>query len=187
MKNKLFLFLILAACLMTFPGCLTCDIVTYIITMTSPNSGTVKISYTNITSTECTAEDFTHFFDTIVNGRGIEEAWPAVKNIRKKFFEKDGMLNADISMDFTTLDAVGLYKYHETGPLMFMFWTAPFIGPNGKYVESNGTYGGEKMPVVFWDPQQKELMLTIQIPDSLPAAGGEQEVNCLVEKFREKK
>jgi hypothetical protein len=185
MKNKHFLLLLLVSCVLVFPGCLTCDIVTYVFTMTSGNSGTVKMSYRNITSSECSEQDFINFFDTIINGNGIEKNWPAVTNIRKNFFEENGKLNADITMDFSSPDQVGLYQYKGTGPLMFMYWTAPFIGLNGHYLESNGTFGGEKMPVVFWEPKQKELTLSVQIPDTLQPIDEGQEVNCLVEKFRE--
>ena len=55
---------------------------------------------------------------------------------------------------------MGLYQYDEGCPIMFN--VSSFL-ESETFLSSNGEYGGEIMPVVFWEKSLKTLKLTTTI------------------------
>ena len=82
----------------------------------------------------------------------------------KRLFEEDGVLCGEVIIDFDKLSAVGLYQYDNKSPYMFNVGT--FLDSE-TYLKSNGEFGGDIMPVVFWPKSLKTFSLTtfINEPD----------------------
>ncbi len=161
-----FLFLILIV-----SSCLTCEKKEYVFQLTGPNSGKLTIRYINIfaNSIDSTGElkvDYDELMGMWLNGEKIERDFPKVTDVKKRLFEQDGQLCGEVSMEFKDLSAVRLYRYHHNGPFMFSLNAVPDDGEN--FLQSNGDYGGEHMPVIFWPDDSRTLRFSTYIakPDS---------------------
>jgi len=164
MKRLVFFLLISVSFIFIFNSCLTVEKKQYTFKFTGKNAGTLSIKYINIMSivdsagvTEVT--DFEDMITNYLNGRKIEEAYPTAVNIKKNLFEENGKLCAEVTMEFTDLAAARLYQFDKKSP--FMFNAASVDGET--YLESNGVYGGDFMPVVFWNTKEKTLTVTTSV------------------------
>jgi hypothetical protein len=110
-------------------------------------------------------EDFNSLIAEYYQGRKIEEANPGMKNVRKKLYKEDGELKGEIDFDFDDVSDLGIFRYKNSGPLMYYTVSEGFL-MSGQYESSNGTYMGEKLPVIFWDSTQTDLFyrLTLSSP-----------------------
>ena len=145
-------------------SCLTVEKKQYTFEFTGKNSGKLIIKYINIMSNVDSAgytemEDFTDLVDNYLNGNKMEQSYPGAKNISKRLFEENGVLCAEVIMDFPDLAAARLYQLDKKSPYLFM--ASSIDGES--YVESNGTYGGEIMPVVFFPVKLKKLTVTTSV------------------------
>jgi len=162
----LFVFLLSA---FIFSGCLTVEKKEYVFKLTGKTSGTLTIKYINIISNneddkDVSEQDFQELINDYFNGSSIDEYYPSAKNIEKRLYEENGVLCMEVTMNFDNLEAVRLFQYDKKSPIMFR----PTVEADKEtYLSSNGRYGGETMPVVFWDRKFKELTLstTVSEPD----------------------
>ncbi len=63
-------------------------------------------------------------------------------------------------IDFEELSQVGLYQYEDKGP--YMINVGSFL-EGESFLTSNGEYGGDIMPVVFWPKSTETLSLTTYV------------------------
>ncbi|MCK4676917.1 MAG: hypothetical protein KAT48_02185 [Bacteroidales bacterium] len=161
MKNLAVTSLLILAVTFLFSGCLTVEKKEYIFELTGENSGRLTIKYYNILSmkddtTDVSGEDFQELLSDYVYGSVIEEDYPNATNIQKEFYEENGVLCAKITLDFNDLAAVRLFRYKEDSPFMLNLGN---LLQSESYNNSNGYYGGEIMPVVFWESTLSKLSL----------------------------
>lgn len=171
MKTFKFQFFAILALAVLITSCLTVEKKEYTFQFTGINSGKLTIKYINIfassiDSSSQLADDYKDLKSTYIDGEKIELDYPGASNIRKRLFEENGQLCAEVTMDFADLASVRLYQYDKKSPFMFCVNTA---FDTETYQESSGQYGSESMPVVFFDAESKVLRLTTKVsaPDSL--------------------
>ena len=171
MLRKAFSFITFLFLVVAVSSCLTCEKKEYVFQLTGPNSGTLTIRFINIfaNSLDSAGElktDYDELMGMWLNGEKIERDFPKATNIKKRLFEQDGQLCGEVSMEFKDLTAVRLYRHHRSGPFMFSLSATPDDGEN--FLQSNGDYGGEHMPVIFWPDDSRTLRFTTYIakPDS---------------------
>lgn len=142
-------------------GCLTSEFKEYRIKLRPDRSGEATIRFVNVMTesddTTATAEsDFDELVGGYLQGTKIERSNPGLRNIRKRLYEQDGVLVAEISFAFDSLASMRLFKFDGSSPIMY------YVGDrytNEQLVETNGTYGRDWMPVVFWPSGSGELFL----------------------------
>lgn len=171
MKTFRFQMFALLALALLITSCLTVEKKEYTFQFTGINSGKLTIKYINIfassiDSSSQLADDYKDLKSTYIDGEKIELDYPGATNIKKRLFEEKGQLCAEVTMDFADLASARLYQYDKKSPFMFCVNTA---FDTESYLESSGQYGGESMPVVFFDGESKVLKLTTKVsaPDSL--------------------
>jgi hypothetical protein len=152
-------------------GCLTAEKKEVHITINDDGtSGSGKIIFTGISSSpgdslDVVNEDFNSLIAEYYQGRKIELENKGWKNVHKKLFEKNGKLMAEIDFDFDDLSDVEIFQYKHSGPWM-LYTVADGFFTSGQYESSNGTYMGEKLPVIFWDSMQHDLSYTMSLSTS---------------------
>ncbi|MBK6292529.1 MAG: hypothetical protein IPF59_12400 [Ignavibacteria bacterium] len=159
-------------------GCLTAERKSYKITMTGKQSGTCTITFHNIVSPkeegrDISFKDFAELQTDYVEGDKIESEFPGCRNVKKRLYEKDGQLNGEFTFEFDSLSTLKMFKYDEKSPVMMYFGSS-----QESFIESNGTYGGETMPVAFWPASTTQMTLTTKLSDPNPDAVS------LVEQYR---
>lgn len=159
--NNIFKISVAFFLMLMLNSCLTVEQKSYTFEFTGENSGTLTIQYINILSVkddgaDVSAKDFKDMLDQYMEGGQIAEDFPGATNIRKRLYEENGKLNGEVKLDFPSLSAARLYQYDPKGPLMMSISAAY---DSETYVESNGVYGNDFMPVVFWPAGTKKLTL----------------------------
>jgi hypothetical protein len=167
MKKNAIVVLALAFFAFLLSSCLTVEKKEYKWELTGTNSGKLTITYINIMSdmddeTDVSQEDFDELLNDYLYGSYIENRYPMASNIEKRLFVKNNQLWGEVTMEFTDLQAVHLYQHDKKGPYMFCVNTA---ADSESYEFSDGEYGGEYMPVAFWDAKSRVLNLTTHIQD----------------------
>lgn len=162
--KRIFLFLAIGVFAMFLVSCLTVEKKQYTFEFTGKNSGKLTIKYINIMSNVDSAgyteiQDFDELLTSYVNGTKIEEAYPEGANITKRLFVENGVLCGEVVLEFPSLSAARLYQFDKKSPFMF---NASSIDSE-TYVESNGTYGGDFMPVVMFPNKLKKLIVTTSV------------------------
>ncbi|MFQ5799868.1 MAG: hypothetical protein ACE5H0_14415 [Bacteroidota bacterium] len=171
MKSQfLFLSAFALLCMTLLTGCLFVELKEYRFTPTDGNSGSGSITFTNVRSTDedtmdTTEGDFAAMISDYYEGTQLETENPAFKNIQKTLYEKDGLLVAEITFTFDGLDAVKLYRYDQDSPYMYYLGGDAF--DSEELVETNGTYGGENMPLIFWPKNKKSFYFKTRLATSL--------------------
>jgi hypothetical protein len=165
MKKFSFFTLLFALVVLILSGCLTVEKKEYKFELTGQNSGKLTIKYINILSTmddtlDVSEEDFQELLSSYLYGESIETDYPEATNIEKRIFEEKGVLCAEVTMDFEDIGAVKLFQYDPDCP--YMMNLSSFLDTE-TFLESNGTYGGENMPVVFWPSDRRIFTLTTQV------------------------
>jgi hypothetical protein len=170
MKKNFIIWAGLVLIVLFFSGCLTCEKKEYTFEFTGKDSGILKIKYYNLMSTkddtiDNSVEDYASLMADYYEGSEIENQFPEAKLIGKRLYEEDGVLCGEILLEFNGLAMAHLYQYKGTGPLMYCL--SCYSIDSEYYSESNGEYGGENMPVVFWEPglKQLELKTDVTYPD----------------------
>lgn len=156
----LFLYLILF-----FTSCLTVEKKIYTFELKDNNSGTLTIKFINIMSmkddtTDVSASDFEELVMNYIDGTEFDQDYPEAIIRSKKLFEENGELCGEVIIDFENLKSVGLFQYEQKGP--YMFNVGSFLDSE-TYLTSNGEYGGEVMPVVFWPKSLSSLSVTTYV------------------------
>lgn len=153
------LFAIFAANLI---GCLTYEAKEYSFTLKSDNSGSGKIKYINIMRTEDSAvtieSDYQELISTYLKGNKPEDELLGVKNVKKRLFEEDNQLCGELTFDFDDITNLKFFNY-KNKVWAYNMNSSGFglFGGSESYFSSNGTFGGETTPVIFWDNNQKEF------------------------------
>ncbi len=149
-------------------GCLTAEKKEVHITINDDGvSGSGKIIFTGISSSpgdslEVVNEDFNSLIAEYYQGRKIELENKGWKNVHKKLYQQDGKLMAEIDFDFNDISDLAFFRYKNTGPWM-LYTVADGFFTSGQYESSNGTYLGEKLPVIFWDSTQHDLFYQMSL------------------------
>jgi hypothetical protein len=163
-KNRISLILFAAFLGFTMQGCLSVETKEYSFRVKKDNSGSGVIKYINIfsdkkDSVSTPENDYRELIDSYLNGEKIADELPGIKNVKKKLYEEDNQLCGEITFDYDDITKLRFYKYKETGPWCYYLGFTPMglMGGTETYFSSNGAYGGEGMPVIFWDGDVKEL------------------------------
>jgi hypothetical protein len=164
-------FLLLLLVTIGITSCLTCERKEYVFQLTGENSGKLTIKYVNIFSSliDSTGElsaDYDELMNLWMNGEKLERDFPMATRFKKRLFEENGTLCGEVVMEFDDLSKVHLYRYLDQGP--FMFSMSGVTDDNEVFHQSNGNFGGDRMPVVFWPDDARTLRLITKIatPDS---------------------
>ncbi len=168
MKKSFNLFFLIAF-LFTLTSCLTVEKKVYTFELKDSNSGTLTIKFINILSmmddsTDISAKDYDELMSKYIDGDQINQDYENAEVKSKRLFEEDGVLCGEVIIDFSDLKSVGLFQYDTKSP--YMFNVSSFL-ESETYLNSNGEFGGEVMPVVFWPRSLKTLTLTtyVSTPD----------------------
>lgn len=148
-------------------GCLTVEKKEYTFELKDSNSGTLTIKFVNILSMKDDAldvseSDFEELITNYIEGNEVEMDYDGALVRSKRLFEEDGVLCGEVIIDFEDIESVGLFQYDSKSPLMFN--VGSFLDSE-TYLTSNGEFGGDVMPVVFWPKSLKTLTLTTYITD----------------------
>jgi hypothetical protein len=110
-------------------------------------------------------EDFSSLMIDYYEGSEIENEFPEATLVSKKLFEEDDVLCGEIVLEFPTLSAAHLYQHKGIGPLMYCL--SCYSIDSEYFSESNGEFGGDVMPVIFWEEGTKKLELKtdVTVPD----------------------
>lgn len=146
-------------------GCLTVEKKEYTFRMTDSNSGTLTIKFINLMSmmddtVDVSGADYVELMNAYINGNQIETDYENAIVRSKRLFEENGVLCGEVIIDFTDLNSVGLYQYEAKGP--YMLNVGSFL-EGETFLNSNGDYGGDVMPVVFWPKGDETLTLTTYV------------------------
>ena len=97
-----------------------------------------------------------------IEGNEIELEYENAQVRGKRLFEENGQLCGEVIIDFNDLSSVGLFQYDNKSP--YMFNVGSFLDSE-TYLSSNGDFGGDVMPVVFWPRSTEVLSLTTYVTD----------------------
>jgi hypothetical protein len=166
MKKSLIALPLLALILLFVSGCLTCEKKEYTFTLTGNESGTLTIKYINILSSmddslDVSEEDFMSLVNDYYTGSSVEDQYPGTELKSKKLFEENGVLCGEIVLEFSDLSQVKLYRHKGKGSYMYPLNCGSFDSET--FDSGNGEYGGENMPVVFWDQGTKTMTMTTYV------------------------
>jgi hypothetical protein len=167
MIRRTFLGLLaLAVTVIFLSGCLTCEKKEYTFKLTGDNSGILTIKYINILSTmddtvDISEDDFNSLIFDYYEGAELENEFPEATLVSKRLFEENGVLCGELVLEFSDLASGHLYQHKGKGP--YMYCIGCYSIDSEYFSESNGEYGGDVMPVVFWESGLKELTLTSQV------------------------
>ena len=158
-------------------SCLTVERKEYVFQFTDKTSGKLIITFYNIMSVaenglDVSEKDFTELTSEYLEGNKLAQEYPDARVRNARLYEKDGKLCGKVIVYFEKPEDVKLYQHQGKGDYMLYINMAEY------YQSSNGIYGGQNMPVVFWDRNLKELRLTTTFT---PPDG---KVVSLAEKFR---
>jgi hypothetical protein len=152
-------------------GCLTCETKEYIFQLKTNNSGRLTIRYINIFSSLVDSagelnSDYAELVDLWLQGEKIERDFPQATRFKKRLYEEQGVLCGEITMEFDDLSKVRLYRHQNQGAFMFNMASVNDDGEN--FSQTNGKFGGDLMPVIFWPETSRTLKFTTRIaaPDS---------------------
>jgi hypothetical protein len=146
-------------------SCLTVEKKEYTFQLKDNTSGTLTIKFINILSmkddtTDVSASDYSELMNSYINGDQMESDYENAIVRSKRLFEENGVLCGEVIIDFSELSNVGLFQYEPKGP--YMINVGSFL-EGETYLTSNGEYGGDIMPVVFWPKGNESLTLTTYV------------------------
>ena len=153
---------------LTVSGCLTAEYKeTHLLINEDGKSGHGIITFANIVSEpgdsiDVSKEDFNSLISDYYQGKKIEKDNHGMHNVHKKLYVEDDRLMGQVDFDFNDIADIGIFQYKGSGPYM-CYTVADGFFTSGQYVASNGTYGGEKMPIIFWDNASKELYFKMSL------------------------
>lgn len=160
-RSSISLFLIVVLSVF-ITSCLTVEKKEYTFLLKDNNSGTLTIKYINLMSMkddtiDVSASDYMELTSSYINGSQLESDYENATVRSKRLFEENGVLCGEVIIDFTDMSSVGLFQYEPKGP--YMINIGSFLDGE-TFLGSNGDYGGDIMPVVFWPKGNEVLSLT---------------------------
>ncbi len=168
MKLRSAAFVLLLLCSSLLTGCLTAEFKDIRLKLnTDGKSGTGVMLFSGISSSpgdtlDVSAEDFRSLIDEYYLGKKIENENKGMKNVKKRLFMQNGTLIGEVSFEFNDLAELGITRHNDSGPYMY-YTVADGFFTSGQYEESNGTYGGEKLPLVFWEPTTRDFHIKMAL------------------------
>jgi hypothetical protein len=181
MRKSYLLLTCLVGFLLLVSGCLSVEKKTYTFEFTGKNSGLLTIKFYNILSVmdgdeDVSEDDFGELVTDYIEGTALKEQYPDAILKDKRFFEEDGVLCAEIVFKFDDLAAAKLFQYKDKGPYMYCLNCTLEMET---YESSNGSYGSEVMPVVFWEQKLDvlEMITSVSPPDETTVS--------LLDKYKE--
>lgn len=161
MKRAL-VYVFLFALSIGLSGCLVVETKEYSYELKDGNSGSGKIKYINIMRSDDSGvtieEDYNDLMNNYLNGSKPEDEMLGVKNVKKRLFEEDNHLCGEITFDF---DDISLLKFFSYKGKVWVYNISSagnsIFGGSESYFSSNGTFGGESVPMIFWDGNTKEF------------------------------
>ncbi len=167
MNKKYFYIFLLIAFAFCLNGCLVYESKEYSFKLKNGNSGEGVIKFVNIMSQKNdTNETLETNYETLIeqyyNGKKIEDELTGGKNFSKRFYEEDNRLCAEIKFEFEDITKMKFYKYKDEGPWCYhiQVFSMGMMGGSEHFFKSNGEWGGETMPVIFWNGNNKKLEFT---------------------------
>jgi hypothetical protein len=161
--NRILSFSAILISLFILNGCLTSEFKEYKLKINPDKSGTGSFKFINILSHNYSEEDsididFIELVNDYVDGNKLEEKMPGVKIVTKKLFEENGRLSGLVEFEFKNIKDLGFHQYDENSPIMYYIdiWSE-------NYVNSNGEFNPDIMPVVFWNKDTEEIRLKTTI------------------------
>lgn len=156
-------FLLLPLALST--GCLTVEVKEYRITLKNDHSGEATIKFINIVSEtddslDMSGDDFSQLIEFYLQGNQLERENPGFRNVRKRLYEENGVLVGELSFTFDSLAVVRFFKFNPDSPYMY------FVGSplsSEQLLETNGTFGRDWMPVIFWPGDTRQLYVKTRV------------------------
>ena len=168
MRTFRLLFITLTAALF-LSSCLTVEKKDYKYVLTGKSSGILTITYYNICSSNdsngVASTDFAELINSYINGTKPEDEFPGATLIKKELYEENGKLCAKVILSFPDLKTGHIFQLDSKSP--YMLYMSSF---SENYESSNGSWGGEIMPVVFWDKKLKELNLKTTVEKNIDAS-----------------
>jgi hypothetical protein len=181
MRRVVLLHSALAIAVVLLSGCLTVESKEYRIKLKSEHSGEATIKFINIISEaddtlDISRDDFQQLIEFYLQGSQLEKENPGFHNVKKRLYEENNALVGEVSFTFDSLSVVRVFKFDNESPYMY-FAGNPLSSE--QYVESNGTYGKEWMPVVFWPKDVKDLYVRTKVVSEVASH------RSLLKNFRE--
>jgi hypothetical protein len=158
-------------CFSSLPGCLTVGQKEYRIRFLSETSGRASIRFIDIGSetddtSDVARQDFQHLIEFYLEGTQFEMGNPGFRNPRKSLYEQNGVLCGEIEFEFDSLETIRLFRFQNTGPYMYYMGSESL---SEDLVETNGSYGGDEMPVIFWPEGTDEIHIRTRISTETPS------------------
>lgn len=153
--------------MLLFGGCLTASHKEMRLTLNPDGkSGSGMILFSHIHSeatedtTDATKKDFNSLISEYYQGKKFEMATKGIKNIKKRLYLDGKDLMGEITFDFADIADLGFFRYNGRGPFLYYVLADGYF-TSGQFEVSNGSYGGEKMPIVFWDENTKDFYVKV--------------------------
>jgi hypothetical protein len=100
--------------------------------------------------------DYDDLMNNYLNGKKPEDEMTGVKNVKKRLYEEDNHLCGEITFDFDDITTLKFYNY-EGKVWAYGLTNNSIFGGAESYFSSNGSFGGETLPVIFWDGREKKF------------------------------
>lgn len=147
---------------LSLTGCLTAARKAVTLRVNPDGTGTGTMVYYDIASmqeeeTDNSLTDYSRLVETWLHGSVFEQANPALVNVKKRLFAEGNRLNGEISFEFLHYSDIGLYRHRDTGP--WMYYALMNQSEIEHFDSTNGEYGGQTMPVIFWPEGTKEFRI----------------------------
>ena len=150
-------------------GCLTIETKEYSFKLKKGNSGEGTIRYINIMRTDDSASTIENDYDELINtylkGSKPEDEMIGIKNVKKRLYEEDNRLCGEITFEFDDIKSLKFYSYNSE-VWCYHIPAVTLFGTNETFFSSNGTFGGENMPVIFWDANEKSFEIKTTVSES---------------------
>jgi hypothetical protein len=172
MINRLGLTAILFVFLFFCTGCLTADLKELRLSLKPDGkSGTGSIVFSKIHSemssdtANNTKADFNSLVTEYYQGKKIDESLKGTHNIKKRLYLDGNDLMGEVTFEFENIADLGFFQFNGTGPYMY-YTLSDGVFTSGQFEASNGSYGGEKMPIIFWDSSARDFYVKISLASS---------------------
>lgn len=160
--------LLLLVCSSLFVGCLTAEFKEIRLKLNADGkSGKGVMLFTGISSSpgdtlDVSRDDFNTLITEYYLGNKIENENKGMKNVKKRLYMQNGSLTGEVTFEFDQLADLGIYRHNDEGPYMY-YTVADGFFTSGQYESSNGSYAGEKLPLVFWDANTRDFNIKMAL------------------------
>ena len=129
-------------------------------------SGTILFSHIHSEATEDTTDqtkkDFNSLISEYYQGKKFEMATKGIKNIKKRLYLDGKDLMGEVTFEFDNIADLGFFRYNGRGPFLYYVLSDGYF-TSGQFEVSNGSYGGEKMPIIFWDENSRDFYVKVAL------------------------